>query len=204
MEKEFIGLLGVVVGFMLNLAYGAWDKRNQRKQEQYYLAVMVTMHLDRFFDEAVFVCGDNGQPNQDGYYYPKVVSPKIELPSKDVDWRSLPQELMREILWLPERIHDAEGYIDGVREHAAFPPDFEEFFEARQYEFAKLALLANKLSIKLRKVAKLPLRTIGDQYYDPVTSMIKLVAEIDKRRDDRAITSRRMSERILATKSATN
>lgn len=66
MEKEFIGLLGVVVGFVLNLAYGSWGKRKQRKQEQYYLAILVTMHLDRFFDEAVWLCGDNGRPDQEG------------------------------------------------------------------------------------------------------------------------------------------
>lgn len=191
MEKEFIGLLGVVVGFMLNLAYGAWGKRKQRKQEQYYLAVMVTMHLDRFFDEAVLVFCDNGERAQDGYFYSSTSYPKLELPSKDVDWRSLPQDLMRDILWLPERILDAQKLIASTLEYAASPPDFEEYFEARQYEFAKLALSANKLSTKLRKVAKLPLRTIGDQYYDPITNMIKLINKIDKLNEERDADHRR-------------
>jgi len=204
MEKEFIGLLGVVVGFMLNLAYGAWGKRKQRKQEQYYLAVMVTMHLDRFFDEAVLVFCDNGERAQDGYFYPSTSDPKLELPSKEVDWRSLPQDLMRDILWLPERILDAQKLIASTLEYAASPPDFEEYFEARQYEFAQLALSANKLSIKLRKVAKLPLRTIGDKYYDPITNMMKLVAKVDKAREERHLDQLRIMKEMRVKQTAPN
>ncbi|ADT94299.1 MULTISPECIES: hypothetical protein [Shewanella] len=185
MEKEFIGLLGVVVGFVLNLVYGAWGKRNQRKQEQYYLAVVVTMQLDRFFDEAVFLCGDNGTPDQEGYYISTIPYPKFELPTKDVDWRSLPQDLMRDILWLPECIRSAQELIASASEYAASPPYFEEYFETRQYEFAKLALSVNKMSMRLRKVANLPMRKISDEYYDPITGLIKIVSKVDKVRDER-------------------
>lgn len=152
MEKEFIGLLGVVVGFVLNLAYGSWGKRKQRKQEQYYLAILVTMHLDRFFDEAVWLCGDNGRPDQEGCYISTTPYPKLELPTKDVDWRCLPQDLMKDILWLPECIRSAQDLIASASEYAASPPYFEEFFETRQYEFAKLALSVNKMSMRLRKL----------------------------------------------------
>lgn len=204
MEKEFIGLLGVVVGFVLNLAYGAWGKRKQRKQEQYYLAVMVTMHLDRFFDEAVVVCGDGGRPNEADHYYPTSSISKLELPIKDVDWRSLPQDLMRDILWLPDQINNAQLLVSSIWKEVAYPPYYEEFYESRQYEFAKLALTANKLSIKLRKLARLPLRTIGDQYYDPITNMIKLVAKVDKIRDERHIDQLRVMKEMREKQTTPN
>ncbi|UML94873.1 hypothetical protein [Shewanella xiamenensis] len=204
MEKEFIGLLGVVVGFVLNLAYGAWGKRKQRKQEQYYLAVLVTMHLDRFFDEAVWLCGDNGTPDQEGCYISTIPYPKFELPTKDVDWRSLPQELMRDILWLPECIRNAQELIASASEYAATPPYFEEYFETRQYEFAKLALAVNKMSMRLRKVANLPMRKISDEYYDPITALIKIVSKVDKARGDRHLDQLRITKEMRATKTVPN
>ncbi|MGE6316472.1 hypothetical protein ACQKC1_11960 [Shewanella baltica] len=204
MEKELIGLLGVVVGFVLNLVYGAWVKRSQRKQEQYYLAVVVTMQLDRFFDEAVLLCGDNGKPDQDGFYISIIPYPKFELPTKDVDWRSLPQDLMRDILWLPECIRSAQELISSVSKYVTSPPYFEEYFETRQYEFAKLALTANKVSIRLRKVANLPMRKISDQYYDPISDLITVVAKFDKMRDERHLDQLRIMKEMRVKQTAPN
>ncbi|MEE1982685.1 hypothetical protein [Shewanella xiamenensis] len=204
MQKEFIGLLGVVVGFVLNLVYGSWGKHKQRKQEQYYLAVLVTMHLDRFFDEAVWLCGDNGTPDQEGYYISTIPYPKLELPTKDVDWRCLPQDLMKDILWLPECIRSAQDLIASASEYAASPPYFEEFFETRQYEFAKLALSVNKMSMRLRKLANLPMRKISDESYDPITALIKIVSKVDKVRDERRLNRSRLMKGIRATQKAPN
>lgn len=204
MQKEFIGLLGVVVGFVLNLVYGSWGKHKQRKQEQYYLAVLVTMHLDRFFDEAVWLCSDNGTPDQEGYYISTIPYPKLELPTKDVDWRCLPQDLMKDILWLPECIRSAQDLIASASEYAASPPYFEEFFETRQYEFAKLALSVNKMSMRLRKLANLPMRKISDESYDPITALIKIVSKVDKVRDERRLNRSRLMKGIRATQKAPN
>ncbi|MDL2195819.1 hypothetical protein [Shewanella algae] len=196
MEKELFGLLGVIVGFVLNLIYGTWGKRNQKKQEQYYLAVVVTLQLDRFFDNAVKLCSDNGMKDEHGDYCPSVPYPELELPGSEVNWRCLPQNVMKDILWMPETIREALLVIDSIREHRAERPDFDEFYEARQYEFAKIALTANELSSKLRKIVALPDRIVGDQFFKPLEFLSNKVMEIEKVRNDREQYDRIIAEQL--------
>lgn len=204
MEKGWFGLLGIVVGFVLNKFYMEWVKRSELKKDRYYLAVVVTMQLDRFFDDTVSYCHDNGVENEQGEYFPENENPKFELPSMDVDWRCLPQRLMRDILWLPERINDATKVIGSVSEHVAFPPYYEEFYETRQYEFAKLGLHSNELASQLRKIAKLPTRTMGDEYFNPLQFLTDKVAEIEKMRNDRIAENQRIREEMNSFATTSN
>lgn len=198
MEKELFGLVGVVVGFTLKLLHDGWEKRKQRQKEQCYLAAVVTMQLESFFDNALAVCNDNGMPDERGEYHVTVSYPKFNLSHLDVDWRCLSQNLMLDILWLPEKIREATELIYSINEHVAFPPDHDELFEARQYEFAKLALTADELSSKLRKVAKLPARVIGDEFYNPRENLKELLVKIDRIRQQRETHNRKMFEGIAA------
>ncbi|MFC4484552.1 hypothetical protein [Cupriavidus campinensis] len=119
-------------------------------RETYYLAVLVSTHLDRFVSECVSVAFDDGtsmgQPaGGDGQYETTVTTPHFDPLSIEVDWKVLPQDLMHAILRLPYKVESLNRHISAVGEFDD-PPDYAEFFWARQYGYAGLGLDVVQLS----------------------------------------------------------
>lgn len=159
-ERALFGLVGIVLGIALTLLKEWWFDKKKEQKEREYLSVRVSCLLDRFAVDSADVTYDDGtyhgQYGPDGVAKPQVNLPKIDLESEEVDWKSLPTELMYDVLKFPNKIEAAKKYIDAVAENEYDPPDFPSFFEARQYEYAVLGLEAINLSKRLRLLCKLP------------------------------------------------
>lgn len=190
MEKATIGLLGIALGVLLTLAKDWWLQSRKNKKEAEYLSIQIVCMLDRYVAGCAAVVGDNGlchgQPDKEGYSHIQVANPKFTPDAERVEWKSLPANLMYEILAMPNRIEVANNRIDGAFEYSATPPDFAEGFEERQFQYAKLGIEANDLADKLRKHANLPLKHIED--WDPVVYMRERLHDIlthRKEREDR-------------------
>ena len=69
---------------------------------------------------------------------------------------------MYEILSFPNQIDAANHRIDGAFEYDAGPPDYEEGFEERQYQYAVLGLKAAYLADQLRTNYGVPMRECSD------------------------------------------
>lgn len=176
------GLFGVVVGAVLPWFRDAWNNKRQAR----YLAIRIVCILDEFLDECTNVVDDDGlcsgQRNADGYLEAQVSHPKgLPLPN-DVDWRTIDHHLMYEILALPSRIERDNRSISFAGEHA-FPPDYWEFFEERQYRYASLGLDVAALTQSLRSTYGIPEQEMGE--WDPVGYLAKEKVKIEKRRSDR-------------------
>ena len=176
------GLVGVVVGTVLPWFREKWGD----KQKARYLAIRVVCILDEFLEQCTNVVGDDGlccgQRNADGYLEAQVSPPKsLPLPD-DVDWKSIEHHLMYRILALPSRI-EAENRAISFLAEQSFPPDFEEYFEERQYRYACLGLDAANLALTLRHTYGIPDQEFGD--WDPVQRLRDEKADEERRRKNR-------------------
>ena len=188
METAIFGLIGVVVGAFLTIIKEWWFKNREQKKNGEYLAILITSMLERYVAGCAEVVSDDGlyhgQPNSNGDRETHTTPPSFEPLSVQVEWKSLPANLMNDVLSFPLEIESAKAKIDGASEYVATPPDYEEFFEERQYQYALLGIRASKLSALLRTHVSLPTREKGD--WNPVEYMQTKLAEIEHERAEHA------------------
>ncbi len=171
MEKILIGTIGVILGSILTLLRETWADHRNRKKKAEYLAIRVVCILDRFVDGCVSVTLDEGERDEQHCLRTSTSTPKLNFEKLDVDWQSLSSDLMYEILNFPSDLEDADGKIDSVAEYVAFPPDYEDAFEERQFQYSNLGLKAHKLSSNLREKYDLPVKSYKN--WNPIECMEK-------------------------------
>ena len=165
MGTALIGLLGIFLGAVLTILRELWVNERKRQKQAEYLAIRISCTLDLFVDGCIAVARDNGideteDPRLIGEVCREVQvpEPKLELHSMDVDWKALPPELMYHILAFPNDIASARQLIDRAWKHpACSPPDYDVYFEERQYQYAQLGMTAHTLSERLREDYREPL-----------------------------------------------
>ncbi|WP_406662954.1 hypothetical protein [Gallaecimonas sp. GXIMD1310] len=162
MDKAIFGLLGVALGVFLTVAKEWWFQSRKNKKDAEYLSIQVISMLDRFVSGCSAVVDDDGlchgQPDQDGYHRIQVKTPSFEPEAAKVEWKSLPANLMYEVLTFPNKVEIANNTISAIFEYGTTPPDYVEGFEERQYLYAELGLEAAELASKLRAYSGLPMR----------------------------------------------
>ena len=153
-----------------------------------YLSIQVSCELERYMAKCAEVVGDDGlcegQPDEDGCHSMQVQAPKFDPMSLNVEWKSLPVNLMYEILDFPFKAEIANQAIFAAFEYEAGPPDYWEGFEERHLQYATLGLAASQLATKLRKHVDLPARSVGD--WNPVRYMEEKKSTIESKRAKRA------------------
>lgn len=198
MLEALIGLLGVVVGASITAAREHWASKASVQKNAEYLAIRVVSVLDGFAEKCADVVGDDGlscgQRGQDGCRSVQVSTPDSSVESLDVDWKSIPSNLMYEILTLPNRVSAANKNIAGVWEFAADPPDYSEFFEERQIQYGELGLKAASLSDELRKLYGIPARKYRD--WNPVEYLSEGMDRAIATRKERLARAAKLHESI--------
>lgn len=188
MESAIFGLVGVALGAMLTVAREWWFQSRKTRKDAEYLSVLVSCELERYVAGCADVVGDDGrsegQRDINGYCTIQVDAPQFEPLALGVDWKSLPAGLMYEILDFPYMAEVASRKVSAAFECAASPPDFDEGFEERQFQYATLGIAASQLVTKLRNYAGFPARSIGE--WNPVQYMEEQKAAIELQRNERA------------------
>lgn len=163
MSAAIIGLVGVILGSILTGFKDVVAHFFKRRSNGRYSAVRIIAALDEYAQNCVFVVCDDGtwggrpaETTEQGEEYcdPQVTSPEPPAFADDVDWQSISFKLMFRILSLPNTARETDRYISASAEHA-FPPDYDEFFAARQEGYARLGLEAVSLVRELRKEFRL-------------------------------------------------
>lgn len=132
-------------------------ENDSRQRRARYLATRVVCILDPFSSRCADIVHDDGLTDHEGISHPRETVPELHFPD-DVDWQSIDVTLMYNILSLPNEIDSANASVTFVGDEVASPPDFEEYFDERQYQYARLGLLSLELSDQLRKRYRLPPR----------------------------------------------
>lgn len=175
MSNAIFGLIGVIVGAMLTVLKDLWFEHRRNQKEVEFLSIHVVCLLEQFIDGCIDVIYDDGlyqgQYGNDGTASPQTSTPLFEPQSLKVEWKVLPSNLMYEVLNFPEEMERANRKIRAVYEYEAVPPDYDDFFGERQYQYALLGLKAFELSNRLRKIANLP--KYERQEYDPIEIMVR-------------------------------
>jgi hypothetical protein len=186
MTSAIFGFIGVIVGALITGLKEWLFRQRDERQKGHYLAIRVCTMLDLFLYDCAEVVHDNGtvrgQSDPEGRYTPQVALPVLSFEPLAVDWQAIPSDLAYDVLSFPNRIQRALRYIEGA-EDISGPPDYEEAFEARQDEFAKLGMRAAKIAGRLRTFAKLPDRERRE--WDPMESIENRVADIERREQER-------------------
>lgn len=186
MTSAIFGLIGVLLGSLLAGAKEWWFQRRSNKRDAAFLAVQVVGLLDRYVLSCVSVVEDDGlsfgEPDERGYRTAQATPTHFAPDSLKVEWRAIPVDLMYDILDLPYKAVVAEEMISAASANAD-PPDYEDFFEERQLQFAVLGLFAAELGSRLRVYAGLPERSIAA--WDPVEFMSSARSRIESARAER-------------------
>ena len=156
-------LIGVFTGAFITIGWDSIKANWTRKKRRAYLAVRVICILEDFIDGCISVAKDNGEPDQDGCLQTQAPLPGIDFTSLDVDWKTLPANLMFEVLSLPSKVEAAKRVIDATFFYAAFPPNYKEGFDERHQQYSELGLIACDLSTKLRSTHKFPQKEYEDE-----------------------------------------
>ena len=159
MEIALIGFAGVLLGAVITVVSELWKDNSTKNKRAEYLAIRVTCIIERFIEGCVSIVRDDGEMygrDEHGCVQLQTLIPEIEFESLEVDWHSLPFDLMYEILNFPTYVEEANGVISSVFEYVSSLPDHEEGIEERQYQYSNLGLRANNLSTRLRSKYKMP------------------------------------------------
>jgi hypothetical protein len=161
-----VGFVGVVVGATITGLREWFAERRLREVSGAYAAARLACALDRFFDKACEVVRDDGlsmgQYNLEGYRESQVESPTFDPEALDVDWKVLPAALQYRVLSFPNDIVYADKSIGASLDFGDGPPDFEDGFQTRRFEYAGLAIQALELAGELRANYGLQKRQIPD------------------------------------------
>jgi hypothetical protein len=177
-----VGAVGVILGSFLSLIREMWIYSRDRNKRATYLAILVSMQLEKFLRGCAHVSGDTAQTTDSGEYFTRYSLPCLNFDELDIDWQSLPPDLMRKLMTFPSRIQEANEMIASVSEHHS-PGDFETI-EEQIFQYSKLGLKANKLAIELREYINLPKKKYIN--WDPVNKMNQELAKVETSRKRRA------------------
>jgi hypothetical protein len=192
MDSGTASLIGVLVGAGITSMREVMTYYFQRGKSRVYLASRVAPSLEAFIAQCARVAIDEGDDNNaQGFSYPSTDTPSIDFKGLDVDWKTLPPALMRELLEIPSRIDIANAVIGDENEYST-PPDYEEFFMVRRTEFGKLGLHVQNLLTQLLEHARLPARSVRS--WNPVFEINRELADVEKRRAERYSVHFELSE----------
>jgi hypothetical protein len=185
--NAIFGLIGVVLAVLLIGIKEWWRERQDRKRHANYLAIRVVCVLDEFCERCTEIVSDDGknhgQRGPNGELEPQVSLPDGLIFPDNVDWKAIDPSLMYRILALPSRIKTDNNAVSFISEFVSFPPDFDEYFEERQYRYACRGLEAVELAQALRSKYTIPDREFGD--WDPTQKLRDRKAEIENLREER-------------------
>jgi hypothetical protein len=155
------GLVGVVVGGGLTAWRESRARSGQLRKDAEYLAILVSSRLDAYVSGWASVAGDDGlnegQRNKVGALEVQEPTPKFEANDLDVNWRSLPVELMAAVLELPHRADTAIRELRATYEYSGQESE-DEYFVDRRRMAAQIGLEVAALNAKLRAHVSLPPR----------------------------------------------
>ncbi|MCD9087372.1 hypothetical protein [Stenotrophomonas sp. SY1] len=150
-----IGLFGVVVGAGLTSRRERNAEARKAKKDAALLAAIIGGELDKFISSCADVAQDDGTVDPtSGFWDESTAVPSFDPSKFAVEWRSIDEKIMFDIHDLPYQIGFSNGAISDAAEHDS-PPDFPDWFEERQYQYARLGLHCVDIVARLRTAAKL-------------------------------------------------
>lgn len=173
--NSFLTLKEVVIG------------HRKRKKDAEYLAILVVSHLDRFTTGCLDVAHDNGEiegrpAGNGGQYWATTTKPPVLQPLDiNVDWKSLPRDLMYSVLRIPDMQEKLQHRLADRYDYDDFP-DFGDYFLARQSGYAQLGLEVETVAANLRKHTGMTDVPQEPDDWDKKKAFREIIAQVSKAR----------------------
>lgn len=178
----------MLIGVFSTWGQSWWSEKRSTGRAAHYLAVRVVCVLDRYVEKCVEVVSDDGlcfgQRNANGCLEPQVPLPGPPKFPEDVDWKSISHDLMYRLLSMSSDVEEADKSIAFVWHAIASPPDYDEFFDERNYQYGRIGLKASAFADELRKTYRIPQREQGD--WNPLEKLSEAIREVEEARRKRA------------------
>lgn len=142
----FVTAFGVFIGGAKDIVLDWWKRRRLVN----YQAMLVATTLDQLISDCIDLIFDPKHEDEHGVAHGTVPNPTIEWP-KDIDWPSIPSDLMYRCLLLPGRIKSAGETASFVAEHASGPPNYSEYFDELEQRFSEIGLQAVHIRNRLKE-----------------------------------------------------
>lgn len=176
-----IGILGVIVGALATTWRERSAEKRKARKDSALVAAVIGGELDRFIAGCIAVSQDDGEPDHlTGIWDQTANTPTFDPSKYQVEWRSIDEKIMFDIHDLPYEISYSDATISAAGEHDS-PPDYSDWFEERQYQYAKLGLHCLDIVQRLRASAKLTPRRKTHEW-DPRQAFQDKIEAIDARR----------------------
>ncbi|WP_082991768.1 hypothetical protein [Paraburkholderia tropica] len=192
------GISGVLLGNSF-VAIKEWlVGRSKRGKDAAYLAILVVSHLERFANGCLHVALDDGTEEgrpagRNGEEYePTTRPPEFQPLDIQVDWKALPNELMYEILRLPDQREQIQNRLGGIAEFDDDYPEHTDYFWARRRDYAELGLRASDLAKRLHRYAGMTVNTPKPGEWSRDEGLREVIVRID---GERAEAERRLAAR---------
>ena len=188
MNDAILVLIGVFIGSLNPWLLSFVKERKNKRENANYLAVRIAPVLDKYISDCIDIVDDDGtylgEPaGKEGCCEPQVNLPKHIIFPEDIDWKSIDIQLMFKLLSLPNLAYMANRSI-ALFDDIADPPYYEEAFEERQEQYAKLALHALDAKLKFRQKYKI-LEQSKNGSWNPHEKLDKKIKEIKKSKEKR-------------------
>lgn len=170
---------GTIAGFALAWAKDWLVGRESRKRQAHYLAARIVCILERYLTHCGDVVHDNGEYDPQGNRHETVRHEPLEPYPDDVDWRSIAPDLMYRILMLPQEIWIARRSISSWAQDA-FPPDWDEYYEERKFQYGRVGLYTFNLLNDIRNKYDLPRQHY--RHWNPQETFQSAMAKIEELR----------------------
>ncbi|CAN7262255.1 hypothetical protein LJR098_001096 [Rhizobium sp. LjRoot98] len=182
---------GVFIGGAKDIFTDWWKRRRLVK----YQAMLLATTLDHFITQCVDVIDEEKYEDEHGVVHGTVPNPSIKWP-EEIDWPSIPSELMYRCLLLPGRVKAASETAAFVADHVSGPPDYSEYFEELEQRFSEVGLHAAHILDRLKEAYDVQSQ---DRYEDnPIDIFQRTIAKIkaskEKQRIEQAAMMARMEE----------
>lgn len=181
-----VGIIGVVIGAFLTLLREVWSDSRMRARNARYLAIRVVCILDKYVENCAEVVSDDGlcdgQRDEQGCLQAQVATPSPPVFPEGLDWKSIDHALMYRLLSMPNEADAANRKINFTSQYVAGPPDFEEYFEERQDQYATLGLAAFALTQEMRTKYGIPAQSLGEWNPPELLAKAKEDVEEDRRK----------------------
>ncbi|MEI7296256.1 hypothetical protein WCQ02_29285 [Paraburkholderia tropica] len=192
------GISGVLLGNSF-VAIKEWlVGRSKRGKDAAYLSIIVVSHLERFANGCLHVAFDDGTSEgrpagRNGEEYQSTTRPPEFQPLDiQVEWKVLPNELMYEILRLPDQREQIQSRLGGIAEYDDDYPDHTEYFWVRRRDYAELGLRASDLVKRLHTYAGITAENPKPGEWSRDEGLRDVIERID---GERAAAKRRAAER---------
>lgn len=155
-------LISCVVGIFIGYVPTFITEYRSLTRNAKYLAIRVICILDDYVEHCLLVVNDDGtiqgMPAREEYHEPQQPEPNAPIFPSDIDWKCIDHQIAYRILNLPNEASIAKRMIQEAGNKAT-SPDYEELFEERQFQYARLGLDAIGITDELRKAYALPKAT---------------------------------------------